>query len=86
MHVDEAGSDHLAGRIDYPRGLRMIETSDSDNAPRTDSDIGLDPWIASTIDNVAASDDNVVGLREYAWTGHGHKREQKRPKFQHGPP
>jgi hypothetical protein len=56
MHINEAGSDDLARRVNYLRGLCIIKTPDSDNTPGTDANISFDPWIPGTVDNVATAD------------------------------
>jgi hypothetical protein len=84
MHIDEAGSDHVARRIDYFQGVRIIETPDSDSTAGTDANISLDPWIPGTVDKVAPSDHDIVGLSRSARTSHDSKGEQKGPKFDHG--
>jgi hypothetical protein len=77
MHVDETGSDHLAGGVDHARALSASKISDSDYASVTDSNIGFEPRISRAVDYVAASDDDVVRLRENTWTSRDQNGEQK---------
>ena len=86
VHVDEAGRDHLAGGVDDARGLRAVETPDSRNMSSANSHIGLDPRISRPVDDMPASNDDVVGLRRNAWANGDQNGEEQPPKFWHGEP
>ena len=71
-HVDEAGSDDLAARVDSAGARRVMKIPDGGNLSVANSKIARIPGRACAIDDVAVSDDDVVRLlRALGFDGNG---------------
>ena len=60
VHVNEAGGNVEARRVDGARGARGLQVPDGDDAVAADGDVGVVPRIAGTVEHAAAPDEEVV--------------------------
>ena len=58
VHVDEAGADEEAARVDHALG-RLVDAADLGDPAARDADVGAVPGIAGAVDHTAASDQDV---------------------------
>ena len=58
VHVDEAGADEEAARVDHALG-GVVDATDLGDPAARDADVGAVPGIAGAVDHTAASDQDV---------------------------
>src|SRR5207249_4271410 len=59
VHVDKAGCDHEAARVDFALGF-AFHAADSDNSVIFHRHVAIEPWIASAIDDLSLADGQIV--------------------------
>src|SRR2546429_354714 len=61
VHVDEAGSDHLAGAVEASRAAGVVEHADRGDAAVGDCDRGWEAVTAGAVEHGAVVEDEVEG-------------------------
>ncbi len=59
VDIDETGSDHAAGNIEYLRGGRSRQVTDRGDAIVDNAHIGAKPGGARAVNHIAAAEDQI---------------------------